>query len=256
MHAIGSSAAGEATREKAFPQLGLPPSATSQQIKAAYDAAVAELDRMTQAARSPTLCTSYKRARAQLDEAYEVLRREAAPAPAETVSHLDAPARPAPARPAVRPDADRNTDDARAAATHAAAAAQQAILAAEQSKAAAAESIRQAEEARRLAEAARSEGQGLQEAIKASRSDVGRVHEEAQSLRELVSQLRQETMRELAALQDARKRADHLLRSAERNESETATAALHAEAYRDSAMYAAQAAEKLLRALAEPEQAQ
>lgn len=254
MHAIGPSAADQVTREEAFPQLGLPPTATSQQIKAAYDAAVAELERLTREARSQTLCTSYKRARAQLDQAYELLRRQAPPAPAKTVSQLDAPARPAPPRPAVRPQADRDTDNARAAATHAAAAAQRAILAAEQSRAAASEAIRQAEEARRLADAARREAQGWQEAIKGSRSDVGRVNEEAQALRELVSQLRQEAMRELAALQDARKRADHLLRSAERNESETATAALHAEAYRDSAMYAAQAAEKLLRALAEPEQ--
>ena len=60
-------------RAQAFPQLGLPPTATADQIRQAYEAALAELNLMERNARSESLTDAYRRARLEIDSAYRVL---------------------------------------------------------------------------------------------------------------------------------------------------------------------------------------
>lgn len=261
------------TPETALAQLGLSASATQEQVQAAREAAIAELDLMARNARSESLSASYRRARAQIDRAYEVLRSngraagDQADAKAAQVQNLadkrETPKRisedPSEAAKLAREAADKasqTTQAAQEAARLARHAAQQANRAAQHATDTARQAQAAAEvasEARKVLEQLRQQSAGLADEIKSIREDLRRIGDSAKALGRTVADLGEETEREIGAVKDARRRADQLLTLVERNESEIATAAMHAEAYRDSAMYAAQAAEKLLRALSEPE---
>ena len=259
------------TPETALAQLGLSASATQEQVQAAREAAIAELDLMARDARSESLSASYRRARAQIDRAYEVLRsdrrvaNDQADAKAAPVQNLadkletskseDSSEAAKLAREAAE-KASQTTQAAQEAARLARHAAQQANRAARHATDTARQAQAAAEvafEARKVLEQLRQQSAGLADEIKSIREDLRRIGDSAKALGRTVADLGEETEREIGAVKDARRRADQLLTLVERNESEIATAAMHAEAYRDSAMYAAQAAEKLLRALSEPE---
>ena len=264
------------TPESALPKLGLKPPASRAQVEAAYSAALGEIERMASNSPSKTLTASYRRARQQIEQAYKVLMA-ARPTPPATIIDsaagvlAQAPTSPAEVRreptvevsinlpqAAQRPPMLRRNLEADPAAsgsglnrfepgqgpTHEEA--QQVIA---EARADAAKAREETASAQKVLQELRAQSQALSEDVARVRDRLKSLGDEAEALRQNVAQMGAQTSRELEGISEVRKRADGLLLSAQRNESEIATAAMHAEAYRDSAMYAAQAAERVLRAL-------
>lgn len=241
-------------RDQALPQLGLPATATQRQIDKAYQSAVAELEMLTRNIPAESLSASIKQARADLDRAYEVLRQPPEPEP-KVEAHPPAPSAPVPAaRPSRR--ARRAKKKARADEKRLATSTdpEPAPVAASREEA---DNVRpELEAARTAARAARREVEEANEEVSRLRAEAAKWHaevqrlaEQAKGLHEAIVQVHAEAARELEAIQKARRTGDEVMKSLYRNEEEANAAATHAEAYRDGAMFASQAAEKLLREL-------
>lgn len=245
-------------RDQALSQLGLPDTATQDQIRGAYEAAIAELDALTQNLPGQSLSSSFRNARDDLERAHQVLRRSPEPKPPEKAAPPEksspssratasAPARGAwkgpggkrksrghqkPPKPAPVPGAVEHEQLGEAAGEI------------EAARAAVTAARREMEEAREAIDRLRAEA-------KTWHAEVERLATQARGLRKGLDELRAEAQRELEAIRKARRVGDEAVKSLYRSEEEANAAATHAQAYRDGAMYAAQAVEKLLRELRE-----
>lgn len=247
-------------RDQALPQFGLPASATQRQIQEAYESAVAEIELLTRNIPAQSLSASFRQARADLERAYEVLRQPPDPEPG-VKNPLSVKTTPAPvAKPSRKtPKADKRVKPVEKPLATPAGPAQRPAAASDENRAASkdvAKSSRELEAARAAAASARREVEESRQAVSRLRAEamgwnaeVERLTIEARALHEAIGQVRAEATRELEAIQKARKTGDEVVKSLYRSEEEANAAATHAEAYRDGAMFALQAAEKLLREL-------